>query len=207
MVEHNAREASVLLNSIGDRVNWLELEPKHISIEHIANSLGNLCRFNGACSIFYSVAEHCYHLTQICPPHLRFYALFHDAAEAYIGDFVYPIKKYVNEHTDAISKLEKHIEQVIFDKWEVPALCGSDAAIFNEIDRAFGRREAFCLFGHNFKYITDPKNSEKILSLELLERVNTRELEYLSPPKAKIRFFNLAKHYLLPKKWFSKKGE
>lgn len=207
MVEHNAREVSVLLNSIGERMNGFELESKHVSLGHIATSLGNLCRFNGSCSVFYSVAEHCYHLAHVCSPHLRFYALFHDAAEAYIGDLVYPLKKYINDHTDALSKLEKHIEQVIFDKYSVPALCDSDAAIFNEMDRAFGRREAFCLFGRNFKYATDPKNSEMILSPALLERINERELEYLSPHEAKMRFLNLARYYLLSRKWFPKKGD
>jgi uncharacterized protein len=69
-----------------------------IEITDIAHSLSMLCRFNGHCIKFYSVAEHCVLLAR----HLRMlgygarvalWGLLHDAPEAYVGDLVRPLKQ------------------------------------------------------------------------------------------------------------------
>lgn len=70
--------------------------PSHedIEIEDIALALSNVCRFNGHCHKFYSVAEHSVHCSEVVPPEFAFAALMHDATEAYVGDMISPIKKY-----------------------------------------------------------------------------------------------------------------
>jgi len=66
-----------------------------IDIEDIAHSLALQCRYNGHVRSFYSVAEHCVHLARaVSPEHAR-WALLHDAAEAYIGDMVWPLKEEI----------------------------------------------------------------------------------------------------------------
>lgn len=70
----------------------LDPQVEDICIEDIAHHLSLLCRFNGACQPFYSVAEHCIRLSRIVRGELALFGLLHDAPEAYLGDQVKPIK-------------------------------------------------------------------------------------------------------------------
>jgi len=71
-------------------------------IEDIAHSLSNLCRFNGHCKEFYSVAQHSMlvsviggdgkQLMDASRTAVAQWGLLHDAPEAYLGDTSTPIK-------------------------------------------------------------------------------------------------------------------
>lgn len=63
-----------------------------IDIEDIAHGLAYQCRFNGQTAVFYSVAQHSLMVASLLPPPLHKAALLHDAAEAYLGDVVKPLK-------------------------------------------------------------------------------------------------------------------
>lgn len=63
-----------------------------LHLDDIAHALSNLCRFTGHTSRFYSVAEHCVHVSRLVPPEDRVAALLHDAAEAYLNDIATPVK-------------------------------------------------------------------------------------------------------------------
>ena len=67
--------------SSGKYVDILNLNPEDISIDDIANALGKICRFNGQCNVFYSVAEHSVHVANLVPDHLKLHALMHDGHE------------------------------------------------------------------------------------------------------------------------------
>lgn len=66
--------------------------PGEILIEDIAHSLAHVCRFNGHTRTFYSVADHSIRVAEALPDKLKLWGLLHDAAEAYLGDVVGPIK-------------------------------------------------------------------------------------------------------------------
>lgn len=89
----------------GRRGDWMECYPSHkqfwpldprpedFDIRDIAHHLGMICRYNGACKYRYSVAEHCVLMSNRVPVEFALDALMHDFAEAYIGDFIRPVKR------------------------------------------------------------------------------------------------------------------
>ncbi len=82
-----------------------------IDIEDIAHALSMQCRWNGHCKYFYSLAEHSYHTSYLVPEKLALHALLHDAAEAYCGDLITPLK----DQLPNFKKIEHKILHLIFD--------------------------------------------------------------------------------------------
>jgi uncharacterized protein len=76
----------------GGKFYPLDPRPEEIDIHDIAHHLARLCRFNGAGQTFYCVAQHCSIVSQEVSAPNKLWGLLHDAAEAYIGDMVSPIK-------------------------------------------------------------------------------------------------------------------
>ena len=100
----------------GQRINLLAPSTESIKIEDIANALSKLCRFNGQLNQFYSVAQHCIHVSELVPKHLKLQALLHDASEAYICDIPTPFKRMLGE---AYSRTESVLQSVIGKKFGV----------------------------------------------------------------------------------------
>ena len=87
-------------------------KPGDIDLEVIAHALSLQCRFGGHCRVFYSVAQHCVLTARILhDSYWRHEALMHDAAEAYIGDVVRPLKMHLDLYQSAEAKLERVIAQ------------------------------------------------------------------------------------------------
>ena len=79
----------------GEAFNPLAPQVGTIHILDIAHALSMVCRFNGHCSDFYSVAEHCVRMSEEVAPSVALNALMHDAAEAYVSDVARPIKPFI----------------------------------------------------------------------------------------------------------------
>jgi uncharacterized protein len=109
----------------------MDPRPEEICIEDIAHALANTCRFNGHCKKYYSVAQHSVLVSHllgeyavdmgVLPGIVNAYALgglLHDAAEAYCGDMVRPLK-----HEIPLYKfVENRILDVILKKFGVGSL-------------------------------------------------------------------------------------
>jgi 5'-deoxynucleotidase YfbR-like HD superfamily hydrolase len=79
----------------GRKVYVLDPKPEDIEILDIAHALSMLCRYNGHCKAFYSVAQHSVIVSRIVPPDLAVVGLLHDATEAYVGDMIRPLKQSI----------------------------------------------------------------------------------------------------------------
>ena len=93
----------------GNRFYPLEPRIDRVAIEDIARGLAYQCRFNGQTREFYSVAQHSLIVSALVPPTLRLAALLHDAAEAYLGDMVKPLKVLL----PAFAAIEEQVSAII----------------------------------------------------------------------------------------------
>ena len=78
-------------------VDPLALTPADVRVRDVAHHLARLCRYNGAVQDFLSVARHSLAVSHLCtvrgePRDVCLWGLLHDAAEAYLGDMVAPLK-------------------------------------------------------------------------------------------------------------------
>lgn len=89
-----------------------------IDVEDIASALSKICRFGGHSNAFYSVAQHSCLVAALAPEYLCREALLHDAAEAYLGDVIKPLKNLLGL---AYEELEKEFMQVIMQKFGLDA--------------------------------------------------------------------------------------
>lgn len=96
------------------------LDPRagDINIEEIAISLAKQCRYAGHTKGFlhYSVAEHCCHISDLCPPEHKLWGLLHDASEAYIVDVPRPIKLLLQNY----KQIESELMKVICRRFDLP---------------------------------------------------------------------------------------
>lgn len=105
----------------GKHVNLLEPAEDSIDVNDIAHALSNQARFNGHTHDFYSVAQHSVMVSRLVPTEHALTALLHDAAEAYVGDMVTPLKHMM----PAFQEVEDGLFAVIARKFgidrELPA--------------------------------------------------------------------------------------
>lgn len=95
--------------------------PDDIDSLDIAHGLSQICRYNGRTPIFYSVAQHSLLVASLAahadePPTVTLAALLHDAAEAYTGDIIRPLKGLLHPTFHAH---ELAIETAIREKFSI----------------------------------------------------------------------------------------
>ena len=97
---------------LGNRFYPFEPRIEQIAIEDIAHGLAFQCRFNGQTRVFYSVAQHSLLVAELLPASMKLAGLLHDAAEAYLGDMVKPLKWFLPDYCAFEAKvtllLERH---------------------------------------------------------------------------------------------------
>lgn len=139
----------------GKKFYPLDPDPDLICIEDIAHGLSNICRFGGQFG-FYSVASHSLNLANYYAVHrargltgepildneteinrVR-YALIHDASEAYIGDFVRPLK-HAPEFAYYL-EVEAKLQRAIQSKFKIPTSGWVDNIDIRHIVHAEGKR-------------------------------------------------------------------
>lgn len=109
--------------------------------EDIATALAKICRFNGHCDGFYSVAEHSVLVSHLVPFRLALPALLHDASEAYLGDMVTPLKDRCPDYR----RFEQVVQDEIHQRHRIE-LTDVDEACIKKADRLALAIEFECLF-------------------------------------------------------------
>jgi len=120
MIYHDvhANKDGVFNAASGTLIDINRPTPDMICIEDIAAALSKICRFGGHSSTFYSVAQHSVIVAAIAPEYLCREALLHDAAEAYLGDVIKPLKNLLGI---AYEELENDFMKAITRKFNLDA--------------------------------------------------------------------------------------
>lgn len=110
----------------GKKFYPLDPRAEDVDIFDIAHHLSNLCRYTGATSQFYSVAQHSLELSyhserQGEPKKQQLAYLLHDAHEAYVNDMSLPMKENfkILGLLEAWNKVVANIDAVIFQKYGI----------------------------------------------------------------------------------------
>lgn len=120
---------------LGGKFWTIDPRPEEIFIEDIAHGLGMMCRYNGQCNRFESVAEHSVHIARYLRsqgevPDIQLHGLLHDAPEAYIADINRPTKPHLTNYRE----LESNIMSAVCRRfnlmdWEPPQVKSADNRI------------------------------------------------------------------------------
>jgi hypothetical protein len=145
--------------------DFLDPQPDQFTLEDIAGALAKICRFGGQVESFYSVAEHSVACAMVArkdgmPLDTQAAALMHDAAEAFCGDVVKPLKVMLAEYAG----IEQRVEAVIAEKFGIDFRRESE--IVREIDHAMLICERRQLFSAD-NVIWTGENEVRKLSIKL----------------------------------------
>jgi len=107
------------MQTISGRQFWpIDPRASEVDLYDIAHALSMMCRFNGHCERFYSVAEHSVYVSDICPPEHAKWGLLHDASEAYIADIVKPAKPFIAGYKE----VEANIMRAVCQRFGLPVI-------------------------------------------------------------------------------------
>ena len=106
----------------GAKFDLVDLESNKVTILDLAQHLAKLCRFGGACTEFYSVAQHSVLCAAYAPEHLKYQALMHDVHEAITGDMLSPIKQLLPDYQAFERRIEKSINKGFIRKLDKTVL-------------------------------------------------------------------------------------
>ena len=173
---------SVQLNQIlthsGKRVSILDPRMEQIDIDDIAWGLSSICRYSGHTSHFYSVAQHSVLVSKMVPQEgdLPLWGLLHDAAEAYLGDVVAPLKILLPQYRT----IEDNLEKIIYESVN---LWGPRPAIVKEVDLRMLATEIPQVMAHHPDFVVP---YEPYMDVPIFERTRHQDFHIF-----KARFLEL----------------
>ncbi len=121
------------------KIHFTPTDPKieDIKIEDIAHSLSLLCRANGHCKEFFSVAQHSLNCAREArawgySKRIQLACLLHDASEAYLSDVPRPLKLQMPEY----KAFENKLEAMVYEKYIGESVSEEEHLKIKQIDDA-----------------------------------------------------------------------
>lgn len=113
----------------------LDPRPEDITVEDVAHSLANLCRFTGHGDRFYCVGEHSIYCAKIARKMglstlQQLYCLLHDASESVMNDLARPVKQNIPQYKE----IEDNVMAVMWEVAGIPKPTKEDYKLVKLID-------------------------------------------------------------------------
>lgn len=144
--------------STGKKFWPLDPRPEDVDVRDVARGLAMTCRYGGQVKRYYSVSEHCVLVSRHVAPELALKALFHDCAEAYIGDMIRPLKHQAE--MSAFRDAEKKIEAAIYAHLGL-VVTPEEHAMIKEVDDRILIDEICALSARPDYYLSTPLLKDK----------------------------------------------
>lgn len=156
--------------------------PDQFTFGDIAGALSKICRFGGQIESYYSVAEHCVLCSKVAegdglPLDTQIAALMHDAAEAFCGDMVKPLKVMLPRYKE----IEEASESVVAEKFTIDFR--REESSIREIDHAMLIHERRFMFSADNVVWTGEKDVRRL----------TIQIQNWRPDHAEAAFVNRAR--------------
>ncbi len=137
------RYGNYIETSTGRQFWPLDPRPEDISITDIAAGLSKICRFNGQCREFYSVAAHSINCADMAGNagagvRLQLLLLLHDASEAYVSDIATPVKSMLPEY----AAIEQGIMDAVYKQFNLLPPTVEEERVIKAVDTHALRCEA-----------------------------------------------------------------
>lgn len=167
----------------GLRVSMTNPKPEQFELVDIAVGLSNQCRFGGQVHNHYSVAEHsvaCSENAKRCGAdvHIQMACLMHDAAEAYLGDVIRPLKNIMG---GKYLELESRMQAVIDKRFNID--CAGNHEVIKLHDNAICEAEMKVICYREYLEVKDS-------FANLGEFSSNYEPKFLPPKAASLAFIN-----------------
>lgn len=171
-------------------IRFYPFDPREdeINIIDIAHALSNICRFSGHTKEFYSVAQHCILVSELCGEY-KLEGLMHDASEAYLSDVPRPVKKMLPDY----EVCEKVLQKAIFKKFKLHYPYPISVRLSDEI---MLEREHRNVLNFNLNWATSEPNSwihDK--NFDKHEKIYNKKIILMPPSEAEKNFLELFEEY------------
>lgn len=173
--------------SSGAKFDLVDLESNEFKVLDLAQGISKLCRFGGACTEFYSVAQHSVLCAVYAPEHLKYQALMHDIHETITGDMPSPIKRNLPDYREFENRIAAFIRRrldlpidldpliheidmrmLVTEKRDIMAKCEHEWSSYMQQfdpyeDKITPWRESIALiaFMQSYKMFAPPRNAEE----------------------------------------------
>ena len=175
----------------GGPLNLLELTPEQIDIRDIVHGLSHINRFNGQSAQPIPVLWHSLMVMQLCAsedPATRLEALFHDAGETYVGDWIRPLRSVCGER---LMHLRETIQETVFEAVGLPGQSAKLSKPVHQADDLMLRCEMESLWGYGriVSWYERPRRSEAMAAQQAITKIR-------DPPQNEIERNRLDKLFL-----------
>jgi hypothetical protein len=156
-----------------------DIDESIFTVRGIAIALSKICRFNGQTIRHWSVAQHSMFVANLVEKKYELEALLHDAAEAYVGDVIRPIKKELVE----FQMIEDMVATVIAEKFD--ALYPWPGAVMDADMEAGDLEYDYLVCGERLQIAS--KYGRAFLDIELMDDIEIVADEYTERLKMAIK--------------------
>lgn len=142
------------ITASGRRINIATIHIQDMCLKDIAHALTKICRYGGALplDVHYSVARHSINMYEYTKREgysldVQRMALMHDASEAYLGDVVTGLKRFLPDYR----ALEDEVNKCIYYRYSIIHWDKYINKIVKELDTRIILDEAKVLAKHHYK--------------------------------------------------------
>jgi hypothetical protein len=135
----------------GHYLDLINPDPADVLLEDIAVHLSNMCRYAGAVTKFYSVAEHSVRVSKMAQQLgadilTQMLCLVHDGHESYMGDITTPLKRVIRaEAPGVLEDIAANLDTAIYAALDLPHPTKQQQEIIDHCDITALYREAATL--------------------------------------------------------------